>query len=145
MHTPAERPDWTFTLATNASTPSVRLIELIEQLPDHRGGAALLETLLDGKSASEALLDAVDNQELWLLHVSTELAGYAILRNDVLQAIFVEPTFRLQGLAASFIATLRRDGVSIIDGLALPGDRATKSLYESIGWKARLLTMRSAS
>jgi hypothetical protein len=29
-----------------------------------------------------------------------------------------------------------------VDGLALPGDRATKSLYESFGWKARLLTMR---
>ena len=28
------------------------------------------------------------------------------------------------------------------DGYALPGDRGMKSLYESLGWKARLLTMR---
>jgi hypothetical protein len=31
-----------------------------------------------------------------------------------------------------------------VDAYALPGDRAMKSLYESIGWKARLLTMRGA-
>ena len=46
-------------------------------------------------------------------------------------------------------------GIDMDDGLrmvqsracgawALPGDRATKSLYESVGWKARLLTMRGA-
>ena len=32
--------------------------------------------------------------------------------------------------------------VEPLDAFALPGDRATKSLFESLGWKARLLTMR---
>jgi hypothetical protein len=37
---------------------------------------------------------------------------------------------------------LRAMATPPLDAFALPGDRAMKSLYESIGWKARLITMR---
>jgi len=49
---------------------------------------------------------------------------------------------RRRGIASAFIVALRASGVEVVDARALPGDRGTKSLFESLGWKARLLTMR---
>jgi hypothetical protein len=52
--------------------------------------------------------------------------------------------FRRTKIATTMVRTLLESATPPVDAYALPGDRAMKSLYESIGWKARLLTMRGA-
>ena len=61
----------------------------------------------------------------------------------MLAALYVAPARRREGVGSRLArAVLESDGAPS-DAWALPGDRATKSLYESLGMKARLLTMRA--
>jgi len=115
--------------------------EWLNKVAHHRGGAALLNEIAPN-GTDQWLTSTIASAECWQLRVREEVVGFAILRNEVLLAIHVAESFQRRGIATDFIQSLRRDGVAIVDGYALPGDRATKSLYESIGWKARLLTMR---
>ncbi len=63
-----------------------------------------------------------------------------------LEAIFVEPEARRVGMADVMLECLLAEtsswGATSVDAPALPGDRATKSLFESHGFRARLLVMR---
>ncbi len=61
-----------------------------------------------------------------------------------IEAIYVAHGFRRQKVATILVKTLLASDTPPVDAYALPGDRAMKSLYESLGWKARLLTMRGA-
>ena len=61
-----------------------------------------------------------------------------------MEAIYVAHDFRRQKIATTLVRALLSGDSAPVDAYALPGDRAMKSLYESIGWKARLLTMRGA-
>ncbi len=133
----------TFVALTEA--PEVTwLSEVVELATAKRGGAALLTTLLDGLELKDAVATAISQGELWALKVNDATIGLALIRAGVISALYIVPAWRRQGLASDFVTTLQAAGVEVIDGLALPGDRATKSLYESLGWKARLLTMRSS-
>ncbi len=79
---------------------------------------------------------------MYLAMTEEHINGFALVRHGVIHALFVEHSKRRQGIARELVTILiAKDGL-VVDALALPGDRATKSLYESIGWKARLLTMR---
>jgi GNAT superfamily N-acetyltransferase len=73
-----------------------------------------------------------------------ELRGFGLLRGHVVEAIYVDHDFRRHRFATKLMKTLLSSDDPPLDAYALPGDRAMKSLYESIGWKARLLTMRGA-
>jgi GNAT superfamily N-acetyltransferase len=58
---------------------------------------------------------------------------------------YVEPGARQVGVGAALVAGLLEwfssRGCTGVDALALPGDRATKQLYETAGLKARLLVL----
>jgi hypothetical protein len=59
--------------------------------------------------------------------------------------IYVETGFRRSGVADSLVAEVRawvaRSGGGVLDVIAAPGDRATKSLLEMSGMKARAIVM----
>jgi GNAT superfamily N-acetyltransferase len=109
-----------------------------------RGGVALLHTLSGGSDVDELLKIVVASSSLWDVRDKDELRGFGLLRGHVVEAIYVDHDFRRHRFATKLMKTLLASDDPPLDAYALPGDRAMKSLYESIGWKARLLTMRGA-
>jgi GNAT superfamily N-acetyltransferase len=109
-----------------------------------RGGAALLSTLCAATPPEQLLASAVASGSLWVLHDDDVLKGFALCRAQLIEAVYVASEFRRQRVATTIVRHLLDDAAAPVDAYALPGDRAMKSLYESIGWKARLLTMRGA-
>ncbi|NNN03510.1 MAG: GNAT family N-acetyltransferase [Acidimicrobiaceae bacterium] len=115
--------------------------ELWRAALEHRGGAELFEDVAKGRGLEEFLDDLLEAGALWSFTDERGLRlAYAVLHDGVVVFLYVRPEFRRRGVGREFLTSLTRHGAR--DGLALPGDRATKSLYESVGWKARLLTMR---
>lgn len=108
-----------------------------------RGGVALMATLSEGTPVDQLLATVVTSSSLWLHH-DGELKAFALCRGQLIEAIYVAHDFRRQKIATTIVQTLLSSATPPVDAYALPGDRAMKSLYESIGWKARLLTMRGA-
>ncbi len=86
-------------------------------------------------------LDAAEGEGgvWWVLGRPT--IGFALIRERRLIALYVAPEARREGLGRQLLDAATRGRSGARDGLALPGDRATKSLFESAGWRARLLTM----
>lgn len=113
-----------------------------------RGGVALLEQLWGSETTIDqvraAVAHCVRNGQIWLAHDGQRIVAGALVRERCVQAIWVEAGHRRQGVASAVLHTLLGGDGAPLDAWALPGDRATKSLYESVGWKARLLTMRGA-
>jgi GNAT superfamily N-acetyltransferase len=72
-----------------------------------------------------------------------EEVGEALL--GVVDAYYVLPEARRAGLAAAMLDSLTgwmdQKGCRAVDAPALPGQRSAKSLFESAGFKARLITM----
>jgi len=108
-----------------------------------RGGPQLLATIRGGVDEEVLLEHLVDQQVVWLATEGDVLLGVALYRERVVETVFVVPAHRRQGVARMLVRALKDLTLPPIDALALPGDRATKSLYESFGWKARLLTMHA--
>jgi GNAT superfamily N-acetyltransferase len=73
--------------------------------------------------------------------------GYAIARADgpiaVIEELFVEPEAREVGVGEALVEHLtawaHARHCTGIDGFALPGDRATKNLFERVGMVARAI------
>ena len=119
--------------------------ELLKQFEDavagvhrQRGGDAFLESL----GVDETTLNVLLNEESIWVATSDGLRGFGVCSRRVIMGIYVESAHRRQGLGRALANEMMRE-CSPIDAYALPGDRAMKSLYESFGWKARLLTMRA--
>jgi len=117
---------------------------IVAQARTHRGGDALLSELLRGRDVATAVSDAVNDRSLWTATIDGAPVAVALIENGFVQGIYVAATHRRNGIARHLLAEVAKSGVRLVDAFALPGDRATKSLYESMGWKARLLTMRGA-
>jgi GNAT superfamily N-acetyltransferase len=109
-----------------------------------RGGQELLSTIRGDVADDELLEHLIKTQCLWSAHDGVTLMGFALCRDAVVETLYVERQYRRQGVARLMLHTLLAREDPPVDAYALPGDRATKSLYESINWKARLLTMRGA-
>jgi len=109
-----------------------------------RGGVALLDTLCGERDVSQLLLDVVSTASLWIVTDQGQIKGLGVVRERIVEAIYVAHDFRRQKVATKLLKSLLQNDTPPIDAYALPGDRAMKSLYESMGWKARLLTMRGA-
>lgn len=131
------------------STPDESFSALVARAVTHlrsaRGGPEMLAEL-------RAAVDAASDHDLprALVEGATvhaifepELAGAIVtVRRPALALVgpFVLPERRRTGLARALVdAATAADPVT--DAWALPGDRATKSLYEQRGWKARRLTL----
>ncbi|MGB8179493.1 MAG: GNAT family N-acetyltransferase [Acidimicrobiales bacterium] len=108
-----------------------------------RGGVAMMATLSEATPFEQLLAAVVAASSLWLYH-DGQLKGFALCRGQLIEAIYVAHDFRRQKIATAMVRALLDSSTPPVDAYALPGDRAMKSLYESIGWKARLLTMRGA-
>jgi GNAT superfamily N-acetyltransferase len=109
------------------------------EIASERGGAALLEAL----GHEEGELEAMANRgEIVVVRRDEAVVALAVVRERILCALFVDATARRQGVAREVVRSLLETPGAPRDAWALPGDRAMKSLYESIGWRARLLTMR---
>ncbi len=111
-----------------------------------RGGSALVEQLWGPAASDEFIREAVARDvaegRVWVALRDGELVGAALVEARCIRGLWVAPDHRRQGVATSLLSALLQRPDAPRDAWALPGDRATKSLYESVGWKARLLTMR---
>lgn len=131
-------------LATESTAPLEGLWSLaVTTVADTRGGEALLATISGGVPLADLLGHLICGKYVWTGLHDEELMAFAIVRHDVIEALYVPVAFRRRGVARSMLESLHALAQPPIDALALPGDRGTKSLYESFGWKARLLTMRA--
>jgi GNAT superfamily N-acetyltransferase len=115
-----------------------------------RGGVMALDAV---PSPLDRLLS--DPEQLVVMGtVDSVVAGYARGhlegleaegRRGVLDACYVEPGARGAGLGRILLDEVagwfRRQGCLGMDGVALPGDRGSKSFFEAAGFKARLITM----
>lgn len=128
--------------APSAPAPGVRALldEALAAARAQRGGTDLLAAL---KLGDDPAADLCARGALRVLCDEDGCVGLAIVDAGVLAAVYVAPARRREGVATAIAREVldARDAPS--DAWALPGDRATKSLYESLGMKARLLTMRA--
>jgi hypothetical protein len=128
----------------SAATPELQLLweHAHRDVLAKRGGPALLATLCGATPQDELLSEVIASSSLWRVDVEGELKAFGLCRDGVVEAIYVEHGSRRQKIATTLVRALLKGDGAPVDAYALPGDRAMKSLYESLGWKARLLTMR---
>lgn len=130
-------------VARKSSPEVLELVLAAEKgLRAHRGGTDLLATILGNSSTEEFLIKIIGEGALWTVEEMNVVLGFAIYRGELIEALYVIPSARRRGYAKRLLRTLLALEKPPKDAYALPGDRGTKSIYESIGWKARLLTMR---
>jgi hypothetical protein len=129
-----------------ASSASDELRDLwehaLKRLTSHRGGPELYNTIRREVDNDALLEDVVEQGALWTIGNEERLIGFALVRDEVVEGVFVHHDERRRHVATTLLQALAAGEHPPKDGLALPGDRGMKSLYESLGWKARLLTMR---
>lgn len=113
-----------------------------KRLISHRGGPELYNTIRRDVDDDELLAHVVAHGALWTIGDDRALLGFALVRNEVVEGVFVDHQRRREHVATELLNALVAGENPPKDGYALPGDRGMKSLYESFGWKARLLTMR---
>jgi len=130
----------------NTSVVTDDLLQLWEhackRLLSHRGGAELYTTIRRDAPSAELLETLVEGGYVWTIANEDQLLGFAVVRQNVVEGIFVDHPSRRKKAATTLLNALVSSAAAPKDGFALPGDRGMKSLYESFGWKARLLTMR---
>ena len=117
------------------ATDGVRTLwnELLEGSRALRGASAILQDVGD--------LDEIARRGCLWLGTDEGPVSLVVLEGGIVKILYVTPDLRRHGLGRSTLAELSRLAEPV-DAWALPGDRASKSLYESVGWRARLLTMR---
>jgi len=114
-----------------------------------RGGALWLAQDGRGTLAPEVVerLVADGRYAVVVGTIDSAVVGYAIADGTgsvaVIEELYVEAGAREVGVGEALIdhllAWARRRGCTGIDGFALPGDRATKNLFERVGMVARAI------
>jgi GNAT superfamily N-acetyltransferase len=116
----------------------------------YRGADVLLEEVPEiGDWAS---LVGDEHRPVWVATVDGVAAGFlaAEVRDHVLRVrqVFVHPGARDLGLGddllAAAVEAARTAGCRRLEGVALPGDRLTKNLYERAGITARAIVVSVA-
>jgi GNAT superfamily N-acetyltransferase len=120
-----------------------------EALLAQRGGPAhLAEQAAVGDWGS---LVGAPGQLVWVATIDGAVVGYLQLAVDAATAkvvqVYVHPDAREVGfgdwLLEAALDAARSKGCQVIEGIALPGDRDTKNLYERAGIKARKIIVSS--
>ena len=137
------------------SAPTDDLIALLSralvELQDHRGGVSLAREIAAAVGVDE-LADVAERlaaaQRLLTATLEGSLVGVLALSLTspvTILGLFVDRSARRQHVGRALVthAFARADAPQ--DAWVLPGDRASKSLYEQAGWKARRLTMSAGS
>lgn len=134
--------------ATPPDADQLRWLESIarEALIGQRGGPRWIATHATRGDLWET---AIDTLAVFVAHIDVVVVGYLVAhaRGEVLQIdeVFVHPDARELGfgdeLLAAAVSHGRQARLRLIEGEALPGDRATKNLYERAAVKARLITV----
>lgn len=112
------------------------------RLESHRGGPELYRTIRREIDDDALLAHVAAAGALWTISDQSGLLGFALVRDEIVEGVFIDQHRRRQHIATTLLKAVTAGERPPKDGYALPGDRGTKSLYESLGWKARLLTMR---
>jgi GNAT superfamily N-acetyltransferase len=132
-----------------------RLAELVSRAriarEDARDGRALAKALPLEMTDLERYLEDEDKHVL-VGSLEEHLVGLALASEQpehgalVLDLLYVEESSRRRGVGRAIAMVLEElcheRGLVSIDALSLPGDRATKAFLESMGFRARLITMR---
>jgi len=139
-------------LVRSLGTPDAAEVATLEHqartgLLEQRGGPAhLAERPAVGDWAA---LVPLSDQYVWVATIDDVVVGYLQLQivgaaAEVLQ-VYVHPEAREVGfgdwLLEAAIEVARSLDCTVLEGTALPGDRATKNLYERAGIKARKITV----
>jgi GNAT superfamily N-acetyltransferase len=129
-----------------AEAPSSELSQLwanaMYGLLHHRGGSELLASVWGGTAPDLLLHELIKERSIWLAEIDGSLTGFVVYRDRVIEGVFVSRQDRRKGVARQLVSHLMSLENPPLDAHVLPGDRGMKSLFESFGWKARLLTMR---
>ncbi len=131
--------------ATAADATVLRELERSarSQLVDQRGGAQLLAEEAAIGEWHEVLADP--SHHVFVATLDGHVLGYLELVVDahraVVRQVYVDPEARELGLGDALLGAAmeagRAAGCRALEGAALPGDRATKNLYERAGIVAR--------
>ena len=123
------------------------LREAFESLKEHRGGKRLYRDIRDESGAetddqlNRILVETGSLTGAFHDDVLCAVAMTSPRSRDLVMGIYVSPTKRRHHLAQQLLNVLFEGETPPRDAWVLPGDRATKSLYEKTKWKARRLTM----
>ena len=125
-------------------SPEMQVIwtNAMKALMHHRGGKEFYESQWGDQPAERTLAELIESASLFSARDDKEIIGFVVLRSGVIEGLFVDPRHRRRGVARSLVSYLMARDNAPRDSHVLPGDRTMKSLFESFGWKARLLTMR---
>lgn len=139
---------------SDSSAVEPLVADALRHLHALRGGAALLEAIgVPDDVAPDALAAALCAGALVatstiVAEKSGGVAGLAVLvrtgRGYDLLGVHAVKAMRRQRIGTTLLEAARSIAVAEgvpFEGLALPGDQSSKSLFESMGFKARLLRM----
>jgi GNAT superfamily N-acetyltransferase len=112
---------------------------------DQRGGARWL----DEHPATADWIERCGHDVVLVAELDDVPVGYLVLRIEgpiaTVDQVWVTPEAREVGfgdeLLASAVAAARSASCAVFEGIALPGDRQTKNLYERAGIVARSITV----
>ncbi len=145
-------------LAVPSDVGSVRAIAGLASIEfgQARGGAMFLARESTSRSAAERLLSTIEQREALAVvgYYDRVVFGFGIATFErltdgrlvvVLSHLIVDPEAREVGIGEAMMNLIleeaRAMGCVGIDSVALPGDRSTKTFFESFGLKTRLLTV----
>jgi GNAT superfamily N-acetyltransferase len=127
----------------------------IEELRDNRGGAVWSRREAHAEPVEEAFTEAVAGAASPVCVVGLVddvIVGYGLMRSETLHDgstlatisdLYVHPQARGIGIGEAMMAeletTARSWGAIGLDGIVLPGDRASKNFFETFGLTARAI------
>lgn len=132
------------------------LADAIEAMQDQRGAALLLAERAEPETGPGSVVerwDADPETEVLVGTFSDAVVGIAVgtltrlgeRRVGRIECFYVEPDARAVGVGQAMVGSLvdwfAAHGCTDVDAVALPGDRSSKQLLESSGFKARLLVL----
>jgi GNAT superfamily N-acetyltransferase len=118
-----------------------------EEVADRRGTALRLASLPDGLDSLLAHLLSGTSTHTLVAEGADGLSGFALLSLDPprLLAIYVTVGERRKGIGRALVTeaadSCEQRGSGTLTAVAAAGDRAEKSLYEALGYRAELLVM----